>query len=187
MAEPKLKGKQWDLAVERELLAAWAAEPALYAFNPDRGPTFVIDTPPPYPSGDWHPGAVVGYSLIDMVARAQRMLGKAVLFPMGLDRNGINIERTVERKYRKPLHEWDREEFIAKCREEISRIGEGILEIARRMGMTMDLANTYYTDSDAYRAYSQGIFIDLFNKGLFYRGERPTFYCVACGTPTATG
>ncbi len=185
MAEPKLKGKQWDLAVERELLATWAAEPALYAFNPDRGPTFVIDTPPPYPSGDWHPGAVVGYSLIDMVARAQRMLGKAVLFPMGLDRNGINIERTVERKYRKPLHEWDREEFIAKCREEISRIGEGILDIARRMGMTMDLANAYYTDSDAYRAYSQGIFIDLFNKGLFYRGERPTFYCVACGTPLA--
>jgi valyl-tRNA synthetase len=185
MAEPRLKGKQWDLAVEGELLDTWAAEPELYAFNPDRGPTFVIDTPPPYPSGDWHPGAVVGYSLIDMVARAQRMLGKAVLFPMGLDRNGINIERTVEKKYRKPLHEWDRQEFIEKCREEISRIGEGILGIARRMGMTMDLANPYYTDSDAYRAYSQGIFIDLFRKGLFYRGERPMFYCVSCGTPLA--
>ena len=185
MPEPRLKGKQWDLAFEREILDLWAKEPDLYAFNPDRGPTYVIDTPPPYPSGEWHPGAVVGYALIDMSARAQRMLGKAVLFPMGLDRNGINIERTVEKKYRKPLHEWDREEFIERCREEISRVGEGILGIARRMGMTMDLANTYYTDSDVYRAYSQGIFIDLFNRGLFYRGERPTFYCVSCGTPLA--
>jgi len=42
-------------------------------------------------------------------ARALRMLGRAVLFPFGLDRNGINIERTVERKTGKPLRRWDRE------------------------------------------------------------------------------
>ncbi len=185
MPEPRLKEKQWDIRFEEELLTQWEREPDLYAFEPAKGPTFVIDTPPPYPSGEWHPGAVIGYSFIDMVARSQRMLGKAVLFPMGLDRNGINIERTVERKYRKPLHQWDREEFIEKCREEITSIGEGILQIARRMGMSMDLANTYYTDGEDYRAFSQAIFIDLYRKGLFYRGERPSFYCVACGTPLA--
>ena len=185
MPEPKLKAKQWDLKFEEDLLEQWAREPELYAYDPSRGPTYVIDTPPPYPSGEWHPGAVIGYSLIDMVARAQRMLGKAVLFPFGLDRNGINIERTVEEKYGKLLHEWDRGEFIEKCREEISHIGEGILVIARRMGMTMDFANTYYTDADDYRAYSQAIFIDLFHRGLFYRGERPSFYCVYCETPLA--
>jgi len=185
MLEPKLKAKRWDLKFEEDLLEQWAREPELYAYDPSRGPTYVIDTPPPYPSGEWHPGAVIGYSLIDMVARAQRMLGKAVLFPFGLDRNGINIERTVEEKYGKLLHEWDRGEFIEKCREEISHIGEGILVIARRMGMTMDFANTYYTDADDYRAYSQAIFIDLFHRGLFYRGERPSFYCVYCETPLA--
>jgi len=185
MVEPKLTAKQWDLRFEEDLVKVWASEPDLYAFDPDRGPTYVIDTPPPYPSGTWHPGAVIGYSMIDMIARSQRMLGKAVLFPMGLDRNGINIERTVEKKYGKPLHEWDREEFIARCREEIRGIGEGILAIARRMGMTMDLARTYYTDSDEYRAFSQAIFIDLFHQGLFYRGERPSFYCPACETTLA--
>ena len=185
MSEPKLTEKQWDLRFEKEVLEAWEREPGLYAYDPDRGPTYVIDTPPPYPSGGWHPGAVIGYSMIDMIARSQRMLGHAVVFPMGLDRNGINIERTVEKKYNRPLHEWDREEFIAKCREEISPVGEGILAIARRMGMTMDFAHTYTTDSDEYRAFSQAIFIDLFNRGLLYRGERPTFYCVACETPLA--
>ena len=185
MAEPRLAEKQWDLRFEKELLRQWEAEPGLYAYDPARGPTYVIDTPPPYPSGELHPGQTIGYALIDMVARAQRMSGMAVLFPMGLDRNGINIERTVERKYRKRLHEWDRAEFIAKCREEITGIGEGILRVFRRMGMTMDFAHTYYTDADDYRAYSQAIFLDLFRKGLFYRGDRPTFYCVACETPLA--
>ena len=185
MPEPKLKAKQWDLKFEEEVLQQWSREPELYAYDPSRGPTYVIDTPPPYVSGDWHPGAVVGYSLIDMIVRAQRMFGRSVLFPFGLDRNGINIERTVEKKFKKPLHEWDREEFIKECREEISRIGDGIISLAKRMGMTMDFAHVYYTDADDYRAYSQAIFIDLFKKGLFYRGEQPSFYCVYCETPLA--
>ena len=105
MPDPKLAAKQWDVNFEEELLQVWEREPGLYAYNPDRGPTYVIDTPPPYPSGDWHPGAVVAYALIDMIARSQRMLGKAVVFPFGLDRNGINIERTVEKKHGKRLHQ----------------------------------------------------------------------------------
>src|SRR3989337_1253620 len=163
MPEPKRKEKQGDVRFEEEVLRAWDAEPGLYAYDPAKGPTYVIDTPPPYPSGEPHPGQVIHYSLIDMGARAQRMLGKAVYFPMGLDRNGINVERTVERKYKKPLHAWDRAEFIAKCRQEITAIGEGILRVFQRMGMTMDFAHTYYTDRDDYRASSQAIFIDLLN------------------------
>ena len=186
MAEPRLSEKQWDIRFEEELLKQWAQEPELFAFDPAKGPAYVIDTPPPYPSGEWHPGAVIAYAMIDMIARAQRMLGRAVLFPFGLDRNGINIERTVERKYRKPLHEWDRAEFIAKCREEIQAIGEGILGVAKRMGMSAEFSNVYTTDSDEYRAFSQAIFLDLYRKGnLFYRGDRPTFYCVACETTLA--
>ena len=185
MVEPRLREKQWDIRFEEEVLRLWEGDPRLYGYDPGRGPTFVIDTPPPYPSGDWHPGAVIAYAMIDMIARAERMLGKAVLFPFGLDRNGINIERTVEKKYGRPLHEWDREEFIAKCREEIDAIEEGILRVARRMGLSADFANTYRTDADDYRAYSQAIFIELFRKGLFYRGERPSFYCVYCETPLA--
>src|SRR5437762_12915658 len=75
----------------------------------------------------------MAYSMIDMIARAHRMLGRAVLFPFGLDRNGINIERTVERKTGKPLHRWDREAFIAECRKEIEAIGNGLLELAVRV------------------------------------------------------
>lgn len=185
MPEPRLAAKNWEIGFEAEIRAHWDRED-LYGFRPESGkPVYVIDTPPPYPSGEIHPGQAIGYALIDMIARAQRMWGKEVLFPMGLDRNGINIERTVEKKYRRRLHEWDRAEFIDRCREEITAIGEGILQNFRRMGMTMDFAHTYYTDSNEYRAFSQGVFLDLYRQGLCYRGERPTFYCVACETPLA--
>ena len=104
MGEPT-KEKAWEPSFEEAVLATWKGEPDLYRFAPAGGRSvFVIDTPPPYPSGSWHIGAVMAYSMIDIIARGQRMLGRAVLFPFGLDRNGINIERTVERKIRKPLH-----------------------------------------------------------------------------------
>ncbi len=183
MAEPKLQEKQWTNELEQSILEAWEREHDLHRFDPKaKKPVYVIDTPPPYPSGSWHPGAVVGYSLIDALARSRRMLGYAVLFPFGLDRNGINIERTVESKYGRPLHSWDRQEFIDKCREEIQAIGAGIQEIAVRMGMSMDVAHPYLTDSEEYRAFSQAIFIDLWNRGLVYRGDRPSIYCPVCGT-----
>ena len=186
MGEPKLREKTWDPTFEEEVLRQWDGQPDLYAFRPEPGqPVYIIDTPPPYPSGSWHVGAVMAFAMIDMVARAQRMLGQAVRFPFGLDRNGINVERTVERKTGKPLHEWDREEFIAACRREIEGIGNGILDLARRVGMSADFDDLYTTDSDEYRAFSQAIFLELWPRGLFYRGERPSFWCPVCETPHA--
>ncbi len=186
MGEPALKEKAWEPSFEEEVLAAWKAEPDLYRFDPAPGqPVYIIDTPPPYPSGSWHIGAVMAYAMIDMIARAQRMLGRAVLFPFGLDRNGINVERTVEKKTGKPLHLWDREAFIEACRQEIAPIGQGILDLAKRAGMSADFDHLYTTDSDEYRAYSQAIFLELWPKGLFYRGERPTLWCPVCETPLA--
>jgi valyl-tRNA synthetase len=186
MGDPRLVEKTWDARIELDVLSAWKAEPDLYRFAADPGrPTFIIDTPPPYPSGSWHIGAVMAYAMIDMIARAQRMLGRSVLFPFGLDRNGINIERTVERKTRKPLHEWDREAFIAACRTEIESIGAGMLDLAVRIGMSADFDRVYLTDSDEYRAFSQAVFLELWPRGVFYRGERPVFWCPYCETPLA--
>src|SRR2546425_1995781 len=99
MGEPKLREKTWEPAYEEDVLKAWRAEPDLYRFSPEPGqPTYVIDTPPPYPSGSWHVGAVLAYAMIDMIAPAPRMLGGAALFPFGLAPNGINIQRTGQKK-----------------------------------------------------------------------------------------
>jgi len=178
--------KQWNPDLEQEVLARWQAE-RLYRFDPhSKKPFFVVDNPPPYPSGTWHIGAVAHYSLIDMVVRFERMTGSEVLYPWGLDRNGINIELTVERATKKPLHRWDREEFIERCRQEIQPIGDALTALARRVGLSCDFEDhAYLTDSPEYRRITQAVFIDLFNRGLVYVGTRPAFYCTGCGTSIA--
>src|SRR5437879_13004980 len=64
-------------------------------------------------------------------------------------------------------------------------IGNCLLELTVRVGMSADFEHTYYSDSDEYRAFSQAIFFELWPKGLFYRGERPTFWCPVCETTLA--
>src|SRR5208282_5557861 len=84
---PSIAEKRWDHHTEHDIFDRWEQE-GLYALNLRKaGKPFVIDTPPPYPSGTWHIGAVAQYSQIDMIARAERMSGRQVLFPIGIDRN----------------------------------------------------------------------------------------------------
>src|SRR2546428_7285077 len=69
MGEPTLKEKAWEPSLEEGVLATWKADPDLYRFAPGRGrAVYVIDTPPPYPSGSWHVGAGMAYSMIDTIA-----------------------------------------------------------------------------------------------------------------------
>jgi len=182
--EPKIREKRWTVEREQEAVAEMARSD--HTFDPARhGEVFSIDTPPPYPSGSWHIGAAAGYSLIDMVARSRRMLGFNVLFPWGLDRNGINIELVVEKKHKKRIHEWPREEFLALCAKEIEGPSASLEETARRLAISADFAHRYLTDSPEYRAFTQAVFIDLWHKGLIDEQLRPNNYCPVCGTTIA--
>ncbi len=94
--EPKIKEKAWDPNIEQSILKRWEDE-HLHKFDVNAGKPFVIDTPPPYPSGrPWHIGAAAHYAQIDMIARTSKMLGRNVLFPIGIDRNGLPFEIYTE-------------------------------------------------------------------------------------------
>ncbi|MFX1534131.1 MAG: valine--tRNA ligase [Promethearchaeota archaeon] len=185
--EPRLKEKRWQHQMEKELYEQWYKED-LYKFNPQKDQEiYVVDTPPVYPSGTWHIGACAAYAMNDMIVRFERMRGKAVLAPFCLDRNGINIELTVEKKFKKRLHEWDREEFNQTCKKEIDKISAGIIDLSNRIGMSFDYDLPYYydTDSPKYRAFSQACFIELWHKGYIFEDYRPNNYCPECGTTLA--
>lgn len=184
----KLNQPRWETRFEQELFEQWTKE-ALHKFEAEtRKKIFSIDTPPVYPSGTWHIGAVAHYATIDMIARTQRMKGYEVLFPFCLDRNGINIELVVERKYKKHLHEFKREEFIELCRSEIDKISRDIIALAKKIGMSaeFDDRDIYYeTDSPEYRRITQATFIEAWNRGIIYEDFRPSYYCPECGTTIA--
>ena len=156
-----------------------------YGFNPHSGKElFVIDTPPPYPSGTWHIGAVAQYSMIDVLARSQRLLGKEVYFPWGVDRNGINIEFTVE-KHKAEDENYDREEFLNLCETTIESFTQAMRNTAKRVGLSCDYAREYLTDAPDYRSVTQSIFVELFKKGDIVEDLRPNIYDPVEGTTIA--
>ncbi|MCX8201326.1 MAG: valine--tRNA ligase [Candidatus Caldarchaeum sp.] len=183
---PVLEEKAWNPRLELEVLALWDKE-KLYTFNPrSRRKKFVLDTPPPYPSGrPWHIGAVAHYSQIDMIARTARMTGHMTLFPIGIDRNGLPVEIYTEKKYGISLRKVSREKFIELCSTSLDELEEEMLSIMKRAGLSADFENRYRTDSVEYRRMTQRTFVWLWKKGLVYRASRPNNFCHVCGTTIA--
>ena len=186
MAKPKIKEKRWTVDLEKKIQEEHFSNKDRYSFNPNsEKEIFVIDTPPPYPSGTWHIGAVAQYSMIDVIARSQRLLGKEVYFPWGVDRNGINIEFTVEKKTGRKMKTYDRAEFLDLCRNEIEKYTQEMRNIAKRVGLSCAYDQEYLTDAPDYRSVTQSIFIDLFKKGAIVEELRPNLYDPVEGTTIA--
>ncbi len=186
--KPALTSKRWKPSSEEELIDIWLKEKT-YAFNPDSGRIiYSVDTPPPYLSGHVHLGQMLHYTQIDMIARYRRMQGLEVNFPLGVDRNGLPVEIRVEKEFGMSMQTTPREEFIAKCKEQLDKYQIEVTDAFKRFGVgynTYDPDGSYQTDSPRYRALTQATFIDLWNRGLIYTDYRPNNWCFECGTTIA--
>ncbi len=184
--QPKIREKRWDHKLEKKVLSGWKKN-KLYKFNiKSKKKIFVVDTPPPYPSGrPWHIGAAAHYSQIDMIARTARMLGHEVLFPIGIDRNGLPVEIYTEKKFGISIHNTPREKFIGYCKTALDDLEAEMIEIMKQMGLSGDFKNYYRTDSEEYRKLTQATFIELWSKGMIYEDTRPNNYCPVCKTTIA--
>jgi len=182
--EPKIKETAWNPEIEKQILKQWE-ESRIYDFHPE-GDIFVIDTPPPYPSGrPWHIGAAAHYAQIDMIARTARMRGKKVLFPIGIDRNGLPVEMYTEKKYNIRMHETDRGEFLKLCATALDDLEAEMIQIMKSLGLSGNFSDYYRTDSERYRALTQSTFIELWKKELIYIANRPNNYDWVTGTTIA--
>jgi valyl-tRNA synthetase len=178
--------KSWDKKIELRVLENWNKSKLSKFDLKSMKPIFVIDTPPPYPSGrPWHIGAAAQYSEIDMIARSSRMMGKEVLFPIGIDRNGLPVELYTEKKYKVSMRNTPREKFLELCSVALDDLEEEMVSVMKRMGLSGDFENKYRTDSRAYRILTQSTFIEQWRSGRIYTGKRPTNYCVDDGTTIA--
>jgi leucyl-tRNA synthetase len=110
----------------------------------------------PYPSGSLHMGHVRNYTIGDVIARHQRMLGKNVLQPMSWDAFGLPAENAaIERKI--PPAKWTRDN-IAHIREQM-----------KRMGLAYDWSREQTTCDPEYYHWEQWFFLKLLEKGLAYK------------------
>ena len=170
--------KRYNPLIEEEkLFEIWQNEKLFRFSHHSAKPLFIIDTPPPYSNASWHIGGAIHYSQIDMIARTMRMKGYELLFPMGLDRNGLPIEIQTEKEYKINMHTIPRESFIQNCKELLDKYGSQILDLTKKLGLSCnsyEWNDIYKTDEVQFRAFTQSIFIELYEKGLIYEDDRPT-------------
>lgn len=125
-----------------------------------------------YPSGNLHVGHWYAFSVPDMFARYQRMLGKNVLFPMGFDAFGLPAENAAIKNNLNP-REWTFSN-IDYMRKQL-----------HSMGASFDWSREVITASPEYYKWTQWLFLKFFEKGLAYQSETPVNWCPGCKTVLA--
>jgi valyl-tRNA synthetase len=148
-----------------------------FVANPNSSkPPFSIVMPPPNITGVLTLGHVLNNSIQDILARRARMQGCEVLWLPGVDHAGIGTQTAVEKHLRrtenKTRHDLGREEFLRRVLEWQDKHGGIIIEQLKRLGCSCDWSRERYTLDDAYVAAVQRVFVDLYRKGLIYRGRR---------------
>ena len=163
-------------AVEPKWYWRWI-EHGNFVANPDSSkPAFSIVMPPPNITGVLTLGHVLNNTIQDVLARRARMQGFEVLWLPGMDHAGIGTQSAVEKYLRrtenKTRHDLGREEFLPRVLEWQDKHGGIIIEQLKRLGCSCDWSRQRYTLDDGYAAAVQKVFVDLYNKGLIYRGRR---------------
>jgi valyl-tRNA synthetase len=198
--KPALEG------LEEKWTRRWDAE-ASYRFDRTRSrdEVYSIDTPPPTVSGALHVGHVFSYTHTDVVARFQRMRGKAVFYPMGWDDNGLPTERRVQNYFgvrcdpslpfdpsfappekpgKQPIPV-SRPNFIELCARLTAEDEKAFEKLWRHLGLSVDWSMTYATIGRRAQRLSQLSFLRLVGRGLAYQLEAPTLWDVDFRTAVA--
>ena len=172
--------------IERKWQQKWE-EMSIYRFdwNDTKRPIFTIDTPPPYPSGDFHMGNVLNWTYFDMVARYKRMRGYNVLFPQGWDCHGLSIEVQVEKEHKLRKREAPPDQFRKWCEQLIEKYIALMKEGIVKLGCSIDWTTEYRTMNPDYWRRTQLSFILLHKKGFMYQGTHPVNWCPRCETAIA--
>jgi valyl-tRNA synthetase len=165
--------------IEEKWLNYWK-ECKIFLFDEKNNkPLYIIDTPPPFTNGALHMGQVFWVSYIDTIARYKRLAGFNVLYPQGWDMHGFPTEIAVEKKYGKNL---SRTEFYQKALELSNSNIEIMKNLMLKLGATFDERYEYKTASDDYKKKVQLALIEMYKKGIIYRGVHPVSWCTYCNT-----
>jgi valyl-tRNA synthetase len=211
MQTPRVPDRPSLEGLEDRWAARWEQD-GTYRFNEALGREHVysIDTPPPTVSGALHVGHVFSFTQTDIVARYQRMTGKAVFYPIGWDDNGLPTERRVQDyfgvtcdpslpydpSFVPPAHEPKRDKsaraipisrpnFVELCNLLIAEDEQAFEHLFRKLGASFDWTQHYTTIGEASRRASQRAFLRLLARNEAYRHEAPTLWDVDFQTAVA--
>ncbi len=163
-------------SVEPKWYQRWIDDGHFVANSKSSKPPFSIVMPPPNITGVLTLGHVLNNTIQDILCRRARMQSFEVLWLPGTDHAGIGTQTAVEKHLRqtenKTRHELGREEFLRRVLEWQDKHGGIIIEQLKRLGCSCDWSRQRYTLDEDYARAVQKVFVDLYNKGLIYRGRR---------------
>ena len=158
-------------------------------FKPDsdkKKPAFSIVIPPPNVTGQLHMGHALDETLQDILIRTKRMQGYSTLWVPGTDHAGIATQIKVEENLRvnEGLTRYDlgREKFLERVWDWKNQYGNRIINQLKKLGSSCDWSRERFTMDEGCSKAVREVFVNLYNKGLIYRGYRIINWCPNCRT-----
>jgi valyl-tRNA synthetase len=168
-------------AVEDKWYKFWQDNSCFTANAKSLKPAFSIVIPPPNVTGMLHMGHVLNNTIQDILSRKARMDGKEVLWLPGTDHAGIatqvQVERALKKEERKTKYDLGREEFLKRVWAWKEKHGGIIINQLKKLGCSCDWTRERFTMDPEYSRCVQKVFVELYKKGLIYRGKRMVNWC----------
>src|SRR6516164_5552323 len=169
-------------AVEPKWYQRWIDDQDFVANSNSSKPPFSIVIPPPNVTGMLTMGHVLNNTIQDILSRKARMDGREVLWLPGTDHAGIATQTVVERTLKKSgeiKHRDDlgREKFLERVWQWKEKHGGIIIQQLKKLGASCDWTRERFTMDPEYSRCVQKVFVELYKKGLIYRGKRMVNWC----------
>ncbi len=178
--------KQYDPSlVEDKIYKQWLDGGYFHAVPDKTKKPYTIVMPPPNITGQLHMGHALDNTLQDILIRTRRMQGYCALWLPGTDHASIATEsRIVETMKQEGITKGDigRDAFLERAWKWKERFGGRINEQQKKMGSSCDWERERFTMDEGCNKAVKEVFVNLYNKGLIYQGERIVNWCPVCGT-----
>ena len=173
-------------AVEDKLYQFWNDSGFFNAEVDENKKPFTIVIPPPNVTGQLHMGHAFDETLQDILIRTKRMQGYSALWMPGTDHAGIATQIKVEENLRvnegKTRYDLGREEFLKRVWDWKHQYGNRIISQLKKLGSSCDWRRERFTMDEGCSKAVKEVFVNLYKKGLIYKGSRIINWCPHCAT-----
>ncbi len=171
---------------EDRIYATWC-DRGYFTPDPDsKAPPFTIVIPPPNVTGQLHMGHALDETLQDILVRYKRMQGYNTLWIPGTDHAGIATQIKVEEHLRNTegitRYDLGRDAFLARVWDWKRQFGSRIINQLKKLGSSCDWTRERFTMDEGCSRAVKEVFVNLYHKGLIYRGHRIINWCPHCKT-----
>ena len=170
-----LDKKYNHIDVEKNKYNEWKEKGYFKADSKSDKTPYCIVIPPPNVTGKLHIGHAYDTALQDVIIRYKRMQGFDTLWLPGMDHAAIATEAKVVKKLKDEgidKYEYGREKFLKECWDWTHKYGESIRSQWGALGLSVDYTRERFTLDEGLSEAVKKVFVDYYNKGLIYRGER---------------